>query len=78
MEDSRFRGAFFIVPRRIVMDSEKPLNKTEGELFAEESYEDHQFASLACQDAELKDIEFFQCRFDALPVLADHLSAVPI
>jgi uncharacterized protein YjbI with pentapeptide repeats len=62
MEDSRFRGAFFILPKRIVMDTEKSL-------FTEQSYEDRHFASLACQDAERKDIEFFQCRFDGCQFL---------
>jgi len=42
---------------------------TEKSPFAEQSYEDRHFASLSCQDAELKDIEFFQCRFDGCQFL---------
>ena len=37
--------------------------------FTEQSYEDHHFASLVCQDAELTGIEFFQCRFDGCQFL---------
>ena len=54
------------------MDAEKPLNETEGEPphpLTEQYYEDHQFASLSCPDAELRDIEFFQCRFDGCQFL---------
>ena len=54
------------------MDSEKPLNKTEGEpipSFTEQSCEDRTFASVSCQDAELDGIEFFQCRFDGCQFL---------
>jgi fluoroquinolone resistance protein len=39
------------------MDAENPP-------FTEQSYEDRHFASISCQDAEVKEIEFFQCRFD--------------
>jgi len=54
------------------MDSEKPLNKTEGDPFdlcAEQYYVDRRFANLTCQDAELKDIEFFECRFEGCKFL---------
>jgi uncharacterized protein YjbI with pentapeptide repeats len=59
----RGRWVLFILPRRIVVGERKT------ELFTEQGYEDRQFASLACQDAELKDIEFFQCRFDGCQFL---------
>ncbi len=45
------------------------MEEKETELFAEQSYEDRHFASLSCQDAELKDIEYFQCRFDGCQFL---------
>ena len=45
------------------------MGERKTELFTEQGYEDRQFASLACQDAELKDIEFFQCRFDGCQFL---------
>jgi uncharacterized protein YjbI with pentapeptide repeats len=52
----------FAPPKGIVMDAEKSL-------FTEQSYEDRQFASLACQDTELTGIEFLQCQFDGCQFL---------
>ena len=45
------------------------MDEKTTELFTEQSYEDRHFASLSCQDAELTDIEFFQCRFDGCQFL---------
>ena len=53
---------FFIAAKRTVMDTKEPP-------FAEQSYDDRHFVSVSCQDAEHKDIEFFQCRFDGCQFL---------
>ena len=54
------------------MDAKKPMSKNEGEPFqlvSEQNYEDRHFVRLSCQDAELRDMEFFQCRFDGCQFL---------